>query len=191
MNVALLAVWRLWDFIYYHCTRLVYVDKRNHNIFRVVIKKYRGRMLTSGEQTIISDGDYYVKLHIHNYQLASRLRGVNGDMRLGLIALREVRNSLPALAKYIAQHPQAEQIEGILGTTILYRGARPLGFHVQDIDSRPFRLFKTGFFKLILTLCHPNGIDRIRHQSDKLVAKRVFMSKEELLQRYFVGANDA
>lgn len=184
MNVAFLTMWRLWDFIYYHCTRLVYVDKRNHNIFRVVVKQYRGEPLKVKGQPIIAKGDCYVKLHIHNCQLARRLRGISGDVRLGIVALKEVRSSLPALAKYIAEHPQAEQIKGVVGTTILHRGARPLGFHVQDLDTRFFSVFKTLFFKLILSMSHPHGIRRVRHHSDRLTAKRLFMSKEELLQRY-------
>lgn len=184
MNAGLLTAWRIWDTIYYHCTRLVYVDKRNHNIFRVVVKKYRGSAFKSGGQSIISYGDYYVKLHIHNCQLAVRLRGANNDMRLGLIALKEVRNSLPALAAFINNHPQATLIKGVVGTTILYRGAKPLGFHIQEIDSRLFRSFKTLFFKFILSLSHPNGFRRLRTKSDQLVAKRVFMSKEALLERY-------
>ena len=184
MNAALLTAWRLWDAIYYHCTRLAYVDKRNHNIFRVVVKKYRGKPLVAGGQPVISNGDYYVKLHMHNCQLALRMRGASGDMQLAIIALREVRNSLPALAEYVNNHPQAARIKGVVGTTILHRGARPLGFHIQQIDSHVFRSFKSLFFKLILLLSHPNGFSRIRIKSDQLVAKRVFMSKEALLQRF-------
>lgn len=184
MNGALLMVWRVWDLIYYWCTRLVYVDRRSQNIFRVVTKKYWGRPLRVNGHTAIDTGNDYLKLHIHNCQLAWRLKGVKGDTRLGLMALREIRKSLPALARYVAEHPQSDRIAGIVGTTILYQGARPLGFHVQDIDSRLFRWYKTVFFKLILSLCHPSGFKRVRYKSDKLVAKHVFMPKEELLQRY-------
>lgn len=185
MHGAILTAWRLWDIIYYHCTRLVYVDKPNDNIFRVVTKRYWGNTLRAGSQDVISAGDYYVKLHIHNYQLARRLKGLEGEMRLGLSALKAVRNSLPALARYVAEHPERDNIRGIVGTTILYRGAVPLGFHIQDIESPVFCWFKTAFFKLILFICHPNGLRRVRYKTEKLVAKRVFMSKEELLERYF------
>lgn len=184
MNGALLTAWHLWDTIYYSFSRLVYVDKQNHNIFRVVTKRYAGDTLRAGSQDVISTGDYYVKLHIHNYQLARCLRGLRGEMQLGLSALKEVRNSLPALARYVSEHPEADNIAGIVGTTFLYRGAEPLGFHIQDIDSPVFCWFKTAFFKLILSLCHPNGLKRVRYKADKLVAKRVFMSKKELLERY-------
>lgn len=189
MNQALLTMWRIWDVIYFHCTRLKYVDKQNHNIFRVVVKKYRGKPLTVGEHTVVSPGDLYVKLHIYNFQLANDLRGVTGDTRLGLHALREVRQSLPALARLIVEDPNEARIKAVIGTTILYRGARPLGFHIQSIESTTFRWFKTFFFRLILSLCHPAGISRIRSgSSDKLMAKHVFMSKEALLQRY-LGEN--
>lgn len=184
MNGALLTTWRLWDKIYYRCTRLCYVDQQNKNIFRVVIKKYGGKPLRSEQEVVISPGDYYVKLHFHNCQLAHRLAGMTGEMRLGLAALKEVKTSLPALAKFVAEHPNADKITGIVGTTILYRGAQPLGFFVRDIDSPLVRWYKTFFFKLILSLCHPEGVARIYRKSDKLVAKRVFMSKRDLLERY-------
>lgn len=185
MNEALLMAWRTWDFLYYHCTRLHYVDKENNNIFRIVVKKYRGNPLTIGEETIVAPGDYYVKLHIHNYQLAYCLRGKTGDLRLGLLALKQVKTSLPALARAVAAHPYADRIKGVVGTTILHQGAERLGFRVQAIDTAIFRVFKTVFFKWILCLCHPEGIKRVRrHSRKKMTAKRVFMSKEQLLRAY-------
>ena len=184
MNHALLTAWRLWDVIYYHCTRLVYVDKANQNIFRIVVKRFWGRPLTDEERAVIVPGDLYIKLHIHNCQLAERLQGINGEMRLGLTALREIKNSLPALAKFVANHPRKDDIRGVVGTTILYRGARHLGFHVQEVESSVFRWYKTAFFRIILSVCHPDGLRRVRYNSDRLVAKRVFMSTDELLSRY-------
>lgn len=190
MNEALLTAWRIWDFIYYYCTRLVYVDKKNDNIFRVVVKKYWGEPLKAGDEVVIKPGDYYVKLHIHNCQLAMHLFGVKDEMGLGLRALKEIRKSLPALAQYVAELPHEQEIKGVVGTTILHRGARPLGFHVQDIALPLLRWYKTAFFKVILVLCHPEGLKRLRHKGDQLVAKRVFMSKTELLNRYLVKGNE-
>lgn len=44
---GLLTAWRLWDRIYYRLTRLKYVDKENRNLFRVVVKRYRGEPLVT------------------------------------------------------------------------------------------------------------------------------------------------
>lgn len=40
---AFLAAWQWVDKLYYWATRLQYVDRTHHNLFRVVVKPYRGK----------------------------------------------------------------------------------------------------------------------------------------------------
>lgn len=184
MNTALLQVWGVWDILYQHLTRLEYVDKKNGNIFRVVFCKYHGPKLITRDGQEILNGDFIVKLHIHNVKLTNSLRGINSEARLGLMTLKIVKESLPMLAQYVDGHPKGKNVTAIIGTTFLHRGVNKLGFDVEFVpDSLKFRI-KNFYLRALLVLIHPNGMDRLRRKKNELTLKRVYMSIDELQKRY-------
>jgi hypothetical protein len=185
---GLLTAWRIWDQIYYHCTRLKYVDKENRNLFRVVVKRYGGEPLVTSDGVSLKKGDWYAKLHLHNCLFAQMIREQSLEgISLALFTVNSIRGSLPALARYVANHPRSQEIQVLLGTTFLHRGAQRLGFDVADmVCSRHYLRFKSWFFKMILVNCHPDGFRRLQDQGQghQLVPKRVYISKEKFFQRY-------
>ncbi|GAA5344639.1 hypothetical protein CLV97_105133 [Planifilum fimeticola] len=185
---GLLTAWRIWDQIYYHCTRLKYVDKENRNLFRVVVKRYSGEPLVTSDGVSLKKGDWYAKLHLHNCLFAQMIREQSLDgISLALFTVNSIRGSLPALARYVANHPRSEEIQVLLGTTFLHRGARRLGFDVSDMVCSPYYLrYKSWLFKLILANCHPDGWRRLQEAGHQLVPKRVYISKEEFFKRYLL-----
>ncbi|MDN4594879.1 YkoP family protein [Polycladomyces subterraneus] len=188
MSGGLLSAWRMWDQLYYHCTRLQYVDRENQNLFRVVIKPYHGPTLTTSDGVVLHRGDWYAKLHLHNCLLAHILRRYRGDdVQMALRVLTEVRQSLPALARFVADHPRSGQIRVLMGTTFLHRGSQHLGFDVTDLPDTWYAAYKTWFFKFILSNCHPEGWKRLKTGNSPLVPKRVYISKARLFRRYLDG----
>lgn len=185
MNIALLQLWRIWDHIYYHSTRLQYIDK-NNNLFRIVLLPYWGNRLVTKSGHEINKNDLVIKLHIHNFRLAEMIYEKKGAKALGILLLREVRNSMPGLAQFVANHPMADRIKGIVGTTFLHRGVEKLGFTTSEpINTGIYRL-KSLYLKWMMRLMHPDGKKRLESSAqEKLVIKRVFISKEELLDLYY------
>jgi hypothetical protein len=184
MNVGLLTAWRFWDSIYYQFTRLQYVDKESGNIFRIVVLQYEGSPIQTSDGVEIRTGDMIARLHIHNCRLAHLLRGIDNENRMVMIVLREIKRSLPRLAQVIVYHPKFHEIKGLIGTTMLHRGARPMGFDVADMEAGMYQRFKTVFLKTMLTLFHPEGMKRLKRKPEHLVPKKVFISVDELLRRY-------
>jgi hypothetical protein len=183
---GLLAAWRIWDQIYYRCTRLQYVDKENCNLFRVVVKRYSGEPLVTSDGVALKKGDWYAKLHLHNCLFAQLLReqSLNG-ISLALFTVNSIRGSLPALARYVANHPRSQDIHVLLGTTFLHRGAERLGFDVADmVCGHNYLRYKSWLFKMILLNCHPDGWRRLQETGHQLVPKRVYISKEKFFKRY-------
>lgn len=184
LNAGLLEAWRVLDFIYQHLNRLEYVDKENGNIFRIVFCKYRGSKLVTRDGIEINKGDYIIKLHIHNLKLTKMLKGINNEARLGLTTLKIVRASLPQLAIFITQHPKGKEAKAIVGTTFLHRGVDKLGFDVANVPVSIKIKIKNRYLKLLLSLIHPNGLARLKTKSNELILKRVYISKEFLLNKY-------
>lgn len=185
MNAGMLGAWKVLDFIYQHLSRLEYVDKKNGNIFRIVFCKYRGRKLVTRDGIEINNGDYIVKLHIHNLKLTKMLKGITNEARLGLTTLKIVKSSLPQLAIYIDRHPKGERVKAVIGTTFLHRGVNKLGFDVECVPSSIKFKIKNQYLKLLLFLIHPNGSERLKVKSKELFLKRVYISKESLLNHYY------
>jgi hypothetical protein len=183
MNTGILLLWGVWDALYQRCTRLRYVDK-GKNIFRIVLLRYRGEPLITSDNQQICPGDLILKLHIHNYYFANICRGVRDEMRIVLLLRRQVVQSLPQLACYLRSLPEADQIKGIVGTTMLHKGVEPLGFSISDVPMNWFFRYKRWYLRLMLRIIHPDGRERLQRWDQYMPLKRVYMSKDELFRRY-------
>ncbi|QOS99144.1 hypothetical protein JNUCC42_22730 [Brevibacterium sp. JNUCC-42] len=181
MNVAMLTLWGIWDKIYHCCSRLNYIQKEQ-NIFRYAIRTYRGETLQTDNGIVIQKGDVVIRLHIHNYLLAKRSMGIHSDVQIGLTLVREVRKSLPQLAKMLISHPKEREIKGIVGTTMLFKVSGQLGFSMSPVPDVWYFKFKRWYLTLLKIVMHPKG-RKAPTSIDPLT--RVFMSKEELLKRFY------
>ncbi|MBA4544081.1 MULTISPECIES: hypothetical protein [Thermoactinomyces] len=185
---TIINLWQLWDIIYFLFTRLNYVDK-GKNIFRVSVKKYRGELIQTADGAILERGDWYVQLHLHNVLLARLLLQSSArEFGWAIMLRRLISSSLPALIRFINHHPQHNEIQVILGTTLLYRNANRLGFEVSDISNPKTRWIKSLTAKCIFLLCHPNGLREMSGRKNDLIPKRVFISKKRLNQFYGSGS---
>lgn len=182
MNASILSLWAVWDAVYQRCTRLQYISK-GENIFRIVLLRYRGEPLLTRDNCCIKNGDLIVKLHIHNYYLATLFKGINNDTKMALLLRKQIIDSLPQLASYLASLPQVSELKGIVGTTMLAKGGEQLGFTTSTIPDSWFFRYKRWYLKLMIQLIHPDGNKRFQRKQE-LPIKRVYMSKEELFRRY-------
>ncbi|MBW5469626.1 hypothetical protein GPJ61_17440 [Brevibacillus formosus] len=186
MNTSLLMLWGYWDEIYQRCTRLTYIEK-GKNIFRVVVLRYRGEPLVTTDNCIIHEGDLILKLHIHNYYFATLCKEVKDELRVALLLRRHILQSLPQLATFLNSMENKDQIKGIVGTTMLHKGVKPLGFSISDVPMSWFFRYKRWYLRLMLRFVHPNGKQRLQSWNQEMPLKRVYMSKELLLNRYAEG----
>jgi len=189
MNSGILSLWGIWDTVYQCCTRLQYVD-REKNIFRIVLLRYRGEVLATADGQEIRPGDLIIKLHIHNYRLAKMFYGLHNETKMALLLRKRILESLPQLAAFVAALPQSAQIKGVVGTTMLSKGAEKLGFSVSQVPLTPFFRYKRWYLKLMIRLIHPDGAKRLSRNQD-LVLNRVYMSKAELFRRYLPEGSKA
>lgn len=183
MNASLLMLWRYWDWIYQRCTRLQYVEKGN-NIFRIVQLRYRGESLVTTDNRTIQHGDLILKIHIHNYYFATLCRGIKDELRLALLLRRHIMLSLPKLAAHLEKMENKEHIKGIVGTTMLHKGVEPIGFSISDVPMSGWFRCKRWYLRLMLRIVHPEGKRRVQRWNQEMPLKRVYMSKETLLERY-------
>jgi hypothetical protein len=182
-----LKIWTLLDGLYFSCSRLHYVNQEENNIFRVKLITYRGRKISLANGNWIQANDLMVKIHLHNCLLMSEIAHIKSGIKRALYIYQRVESSLPGLADFIAKHPKAESIKGILGVTILSRGVEHLGFEVKEIPNLYYQKMRQLYMKPLFILSSSNHI-KGSWKKDKFVPKFLVMSKDQIFSRYLQEA---
>ncbi|QGQ46112.1 YkoP family protein [Metabacillus sediminilitoris] len=178
MRSYLLSFWNILDPLYYLFTRLEYLD-RHSGIFRVRLTKYKGKEVLLSDGTLIKKNDKLVKIHLHNVKLLSELKGVPCSVRRGRIIFQKVLISMPLIAEYINGHKEKNEIKGVIGITMLYKGAEKIGFEIFQPCHPLYKLFKRiSQTPLYLLSAEQPKISKIPD------TYYLFISKEKLQQTY-------
>lgn len=93
-----------------------------------------------------------VKIHLHNVKLLKELQPIESAVRRGIMLYQKVYQSMPHLADYINRHKRKDEIKGVVGITMLHKGAARLGFDVIKPSSGCYRLFKKAAIFRFYTL---------------------------------------
>lgn len=101
-----LATWGILDPLYFHFTRLQYVEKVSgeNTIIRVRLTKYKGRNIILSDGTRINKNDLLIKIHLHNVELLKQMQGYDNELRRALMTYKSVKESLPYIVRHIQIH---------------------------------------------------------------------------------------
>jgi peptidoglycan/xylan/chitin deacetylase (PgdA/CDA1 family) len=173
------SLWQKWEQIFAKVNHLEIIDAAN--IYRLAKARYKGPGLYSGDGRILAkEGDVVGELHMDSL----RLSGKGTDIHtIGIKVLRQVRESLPDLAAYINDNPAYADIQVFMGTSLLNRGVKGLGFNVQEVSPNWFNRGIEALQKLNLRIYHPSGKGNNRKLKEGRL-KIVWISREELLGRW-------
>jgi len=168
--------WEKWEHYYARSHRVERVDATN--IFRLEKSTYDGPNLYAEDGNLLAKkGDPVAEIHLDNI----RLQAKGPDMQKhALKIMRQIRDSLPGLARYVADDPTYDNIKVFVAETLLYRGVKAFGFTVQDLpDTRKGRGI-AWLQKMIMRVYHPAGKKR---KNERLGNKTmlVWISRERLV----------
>ena len=176
---VLQAVWGVWEFAFERLYRVERIgDARS--VLRVGRVTYRGLAATLADGRKVRPGDLVGELHFHNPRIAAL--GAIRSLPLFERALRE-------LAVLLETDPRYQDLEVFFGISVAFRGARRFGFEVQDMGFSRWRRFVSGsYLRWVMSVYHPQGLERLRHRRDQLEPKGIFITRETILRRYGPGA---
>lgn len=183
VRVIFLQMWGAWDWLYYRFNRMQYVSKKE-NIFRIVRKTYKGPPLQTKTGEWITTGDVILKIHLHNYALAKEVLHRRSEISLALFLKNYIHQSLIGLSKHIRELPEGSHIKGIIGTSMLNRGAERFGFQVHEVNHSIYFWFKGYLYKFIYLVVHPYGFHYLKKHGGRLRSKHLVMSINELFELY-------
>ncbi len=176
---VLQAVWGVWEAVFERMNRVERIgDARS--VLRIGRVTYRGLPATLDGGRKVRPGDVVGELHFRNPRIAAL--GAIRSLPLFDRALRE-------LAVLLETDPRYQDLEVFFGISVAFRGARRFGFEVQDMNFSPWRRFVAGsYLRWVMTVYHPQGIERLHHRRDQLEPKGIFITRETILRRYGSGA---
>ncbi|MEN6351759.1 MAG: polysaccharide deacetylase family protein [Syntrophomonas sp.] len=172
------TIWEKWERIF---ARIYNIERISAtNILRVSRTHYKGpELYTSQGQLLATRGDIVGEIHLTNSRLA---RSENNSLKTGVQVLKQARESLPELAKYIEGNPAYQEIKVLTGLSIINQGVKGLGFQVQDVRPTLFNKMVNMLQHLIYRVYNPTGKLDSKKQNDH--PQLVWISKSQLIERW-------
>lgn len=183
---CLRRVWGGYDWAIRKLSGIRDLQEGKSSFYRVAFRRYRGKDWLMPDGSVLKAGDAYLELHINNDYLLNSVGENTG--RAAMIALREVRKELPVVARLLENDNRYRDIKVLLAITLLHRGTEHLGFTAYDMPQGPLRTITGWYERWLLGLYHPGGFKKLGFYRDKLVPKYIVMTRQDLLQRYLMGA---
>ena len=180
---ALVAVWLGWEKLFhwiYHLRPVSLEDPMLHFRSRV----YHGARVEMEDGYVMQNGDPIIELHFDNQKLFELGVTSRSTMHLAIRMIRTMELQLPDLAQLVASEPELHSAKAIYGVSMINRGPEKFGFTVQELAPGPFRIASRLYLKLLLSVIHPAGKERLKQRTDQLVPKMIVMPVEDLLERY-------
>lgn len=176
----LIRVWNIvevWFAFHYRIRPL-------NEIFRIGQSEWRyGQRMDAAGQITIQDGAKGLELHFQNETLIA-LSQANTN-RAMVQGLKMTKQGLTDIARILLYHPDYQHIEVLQAVTLMNRGIELLGFHVEELPNQATTRRLEEYSRFLMGLYHPQGFRRLKQGTHEMSLKLVWMTKTELLTRYF------
>lgn len=141
---------------------------------------------TENATPLLCDGDLMVELHLQNGFLQQLVKMPSPE-KMAIRALKELRDSMHDVALALIYDDRFRHAKGVFGMTLMHRGAEKLGFHVEEIEPTVTNRWVSMLLIWIMVFYHPEGRKRLYQGHGDMHPKLLWMTREELLSRYYLG----
>ncbi|HWP96671.1 MAG TPA: polysaccharide deacetylase family protein [Syntrophomonadaceae bacterium] len=172
-------IWEKWEHLFSRIYHLQRIDA--YNVFRICRTRYKGpALLDQDGQVVAREGDLVAELHLDNIRMQGKSSNPNV---IAVQALRQTRESLPNVARFVSKAPDYRGINIFQGLTVIHQGVKGLGFTVQEV---PGSWYNTAIGLLQGTVGQVyRPWDKTRKQTKmRTTTKMVWISRQALLNRW-------
>ncbi|MGZ4113224.1 MAG: polysaccharide deacetylase family protein [Tumebacillaceae bacterium] len=177
------ALWMQWETLFAKLYGVKTFDEQNP-FLHYRVRKYQGSPISLEDGTEIRKGDKIAELHLDNEMLLHFSAHARSSMKVAIQMIRHMAPLMPLVAERFACDPEFADVKGIYGVTIINRGVQQFGFTVLELEKSVFSFFTNLYLKLLLSVLHPSGKQRLRERTEKLVPKMIIVTRAELIRRY-------
>jgi hypothetical protein len=179
---TLLSVWEIWERIF---GELNHIQKiRPDGLFRLSTHLYHGPAVELNDGTPVRPGDLVGEIHLSSRDAMEMQLKYNSRVKVAIAARKALKQDLVCLAALVAREQSMAEVKAFYAITMLYHGARVLGFEDREFKNWVMRWVYTLGEGFLLVIYHPAGIFRLRQGRQDLTLKYIWMSRQKLLRDY-------
>jgi peptidoglycan/xylan/chitin deacetylase (PgdA/CDA1 family) len=182
---ALMYVWFKWDQLFHALLDVKPIDP-DHLLLYYRVSTFRGKAVDLSEGEALASGDRVIELHFNNEKLFRMASASRSPVHLAVQMIRSVKEILPQLAAKLSDDPKLHDVKAVYGITMIHRGVDQLGFTSMTLPNGWFALVTRIYLKVLLSIMHPDGKNRLKTNTEALIPKVVAISSKELKRRYLV-----
>jgi peptidoglycan/xylan/chitin deacetylase (PgdA/CDA1 family) len=181
----IVSLWLLWEQCFHWLFRLQPAGLGSKDSFlHFRLSEYGGQTLALGDGIRLEKGDRVIELHMNNALLYEYGRKARSPVQLAIQLIRAMEQTMPQLSRIVLARDDAHSIKAILGTTMVHRGVEKFGFVVAELPQSWFSFLAKWYLKLLLSVIHPHGTERLTERKELLVPKQIAISMQEISRRY-------
>jgi hypothetical protein len=178
----LLSVWDIWERFF---GELNHIQKiRPDGLFRLSTHLYHGPALELNDGTPVRPGDLVGEIHLSSPDALKLQLKYSSRVKAAIATRKALMQDLACLAAGVAREPGMAEVKALYSITMLYHGARVLGFEDREFGNRVQRWLYTLGEGLLLVIYHPAGVFRLWQGRQDLTIKYIWMSRQKLLRDF-------
>lgn len=179
----IVALWLLWEKLFHLMFHLQSADG-DEPMFHFRRVRYSGQPVEMNGGLTLVKGDPVLELHFDNKRLFELGSKAKSSVHLAIQLVRQTEKSLPKIAAFIQSHPEFQDVKALYGITMINRGPEQFGFTIADMPNSLFAKSTTIYLRLLMSVIHPNGRERVRENLDQMVPKIIVIPTGVLLDLY-------
>ncbi|MFP4978984.1 polysaccharide deacetylase family protein [Paenibacillus sp. CN-4] len=178
----LVGLWLGWEKLFHAMFQLKTVHPEDP-FLHYRLRDYQGHTVTTDEGVVLTKNDPIIELHIDNRELFEMGVRSRSTAQLAIRMIRRMERDLPALADQVVADPRLLGAKALYGVSMINRGPEKFGFSVLDLPDGLFARSTTLYLRILMSVIHPAGGNRLKERSDLLVPKMMLMPISTLLSR--------
>ncbi|BAS28539.1 polysaccharide deacetylase family protein [Limnochorda pilosa] len=189
---VLRRAWNVWERLFARLFRLWAVPAAGDETVRIRFERHRGEPVAFDDGTRIDPGDWVGELHLSSVAVDRGRSAGTGRSELAATfdTARRLRRFLGGLAVELERGGVPYPIRAVYGRTLLWRGARRMGFEVRDVPRSLGNRWLQAYMRWLMVLYHPRGGERLKDGSEPLEMKEIWFPTAALRMRYGPGGGD-
>ncbi|WP_438347051.1 polysaccharide deacetylase family protein [Paenibacillus sp. FA6] len=181
-------LWLMWEVVFHFIFHLKTVTPADP-FLHYRLRRYKGETVILDNGSTLEKGAPIVELHFDNQKLFRIGVNSRSTVHLAIQMIRTMEKELPTLAYQLMDNAGLRDAKALYGVSMINRGPEKFGFSIRDLPNGWFAKSTTVYLKVLMSVIHPAGQDRLKKSPAKLVPKMIIMPVDLLFERYSVNGS--
>ncbi|MCM3785615.1 polysaccharide deacetylase family protein [Neobacillus mesonae] len=186
LKQVVVRAWLIWEQLFHMAAKLKTITPQDP-FLHYRVRPYQGKAIKLTNGNTLQKGDDIIELHFDNKKLYQLGTSSKTTVHLAIRMIRLMEKQLPDLVKIAVGDPKVANAKALYGVSMINRGPEQFGFSVLDLPRDLFAASTSIYLKILLSVIHPAGQNRLREGSQQMVPKMIVMPMELLYERFGDG----